>query len=149
MERAPQSRKRHPLEATYRSTVEGLALLLRPLADLLRPLRALEEGWHLGSAACPRPNQSGRGGRGRHGRPRSPARCESTHKAESQRSKNGLGHSLEEALGRSRGAFLPRSISPAMAKAGHFQWFSRPDKGTQAPNLEVCSMAFGYHVLRV
>ena len=26
MERAPQSRKRHPLEATYRTTVEGLAL---------------------------------------------------------------------------------------------------------------------------
>jgi transposase len=46
-------------------------------------------------------------------------------------------------------AFLLRSISPAMAKAGHFQWFSRPDKGTQARNLEMCSMAFGYHVLRV
>jgi transposase len=110
MERAPQSRKRHPLEATYRSTVEGLALLLRSLADLLRPLRALEEGWHLGSAACPRPDQIGRGGRGRvggergrHGRAGSPARCGTTHKAESQRSKKGLGHSLEEALGRSRG----------------------------------------------
>ena len=64
----------------------------------------------MGSAACPRPDQSGRGGRGRaggergrHGRAGSPARCGSTHKAESQRSKKGLGHSLEEALGRSRG----------------------------------------------
>ena len=64
----------------------------------------------MGSAACPRPDQSGRGGRGRvggergrRGRAGSPARCGSMHKAESQRSKKGLGHSLEEALGRSRG----------------------------------------------
>jgi transposase len=35
MERAPQSSKRHPLEAAYRSTVEGLALSLRSLANLL------------------------------------------------------------------------------------------------------------------
>src|SRR5215212_53512 len=112
MERAPQSRKRHPLEATYRSTVEGLALLLRSMADLLRPLRALEEGWHLGSAACPPPDQIGRGGRsrvggecGRHDRAGSPARCGSTRKAEPQRHKKGLGHLLEEALGRSRGGF--------------------------------------------
>ncbi|HZH98217.1 MAG TPA: hypothetical protein VEX38_04545, partial [Fimbriimonadaceae bacterium] len=38
MEASLRSRKRHPLEAAYRSTVEGFALPLRSLADLLRPL---------------------------------------------------------------------------------------------------------------
>ena len=112
MKRPPQSRKRHPLEAAYRSTVEGFALSLQSLADLLRSLRALEEGWYLGSAACPRPEPIGRGGRGRvggergrHGRAGSPPRCGSTHKTKPQRRKKGLCHPLGEALGTSRGRF--------------------------------------------
>jgi hypothetical protein len=75
----PDNGRRGGQWSEHRKVVNGILWRLRTgppwrdlpstvvLADLLRLLRALEEGWHLGSAACPRPDQGGRGGRGRVG----------------------------------------------------------------------------------
>jgi transposase len=61
--------------------VAGLARALRSLADLLRPLREVAPGRHLGEATLARANQERRrrgggvvGERGLHGGPRPPAR---------------------------------------------------------------------------
>jgi hypothetical protein len=55
--RPPQGRERHLVEAEDRSTLARPALPLRPLADLLRPLRALEARWHMGSPPFPSADQ--------------------------------------------------------------------------------------------
>jgi transposase len=85
---------------------------LRPLANMLRPLRALATRRDLGGVAFEGANQVGRGGRGRVGSergfkrgPSAPARGGSQAPEEPRGRKKGLLNPPDEALGRSKGGF--------------------------------------------
>ena len=112
MARSSQGGKRHPVEAEDRSALARPTGALRPVANLLRPVRALEARRHLGSVAFPRAVQVGCGGRGGVGgergflrSSRSSARRRSTQEQEPSRRKKGVVHPPDEALGRGRGGF--------------------------------------------
>src|SRR5215211_961692 len=60
LEGSPPGHKWHPLETENRSTLARLTEALRAVANLLRPIRALEARWHLGSALGSRADQIGR-----------------------------------------------------------------------------------------
>lgn len=85
---------------------------LRPVANLLRPLRSLAARRDLGEAARGGANPLGRDGRDRVGGerglkrgPSAPARGGGREKEEPQGRKKGLVNPPDEALGRSRGGF--------------------------------------------
>ena len=112
MARSSPSRERHPLEIENRGSLARDTRALRPLANMLRPLRALATRRDLGEAALKGANPLGRGGRGRVGGerglerlPSAPARRWSQAKEEPRGRKKGLLNPPEEALGRSKGGF--------------------------------------------
>ena len=112
MARSSSSHERHPLEVTNRSSLEGYARALRSVANVLRPICALETRWNLGEVAFEDTNLLGRGGRGGMGGerglkrgPSAPARRRSPAQEEQRGHKKGLLNPPEEALGRSKGGF--------------------------------------------
>jgi hypothetical protein len=121
--RAPQGDKRYSVEAEDWGAVKGPARALRPLADLLRSVRALAARRHLGAPAGPRADQVGRGWEDRVGgerrvdsgaRPSArPGRAQGARAVGTKRERLGVS---DEALGRSRGGF---STKVHLACDGH------------------------------